>query len=65
MQNSQSQWYRDFLLSHPEEERQGRMDDIDTVQSWGLKEFIELTDNKFIPDEELSSFSVSRKASGV
>ncbi|WP_413389813.1 hypothetical protein [Prochlorococcus marinus] len=63
MQNSQSQWYRDFILSHPKKQRQRRMDEIDNKQSWGLKEFMELTDNKFIPEEEVECFIVKRWAS--
>ena len=61
MKNNLSRWYRDFLISHPEEEKQGRMDEIENEQFWNLKHFRELLDINEIPEEEVKYFRVSRR----
>ena len=58
----QSDWYRDFILSHPDEEdRQRRLEDILWQQKWNLNYFFELIeDPKSIPKEEAENFTVVR-----
>ena len=61
MKTKTSKWYRDFIMSHPEEERQDRWEWRGTSIPWTLKQFMELTNDQFIPEEELDRFIVIRK----
>ena len=62
MQAIQSNWYRDFILSTPdEEERQRRLEDILWQQKWNLNEFLALIEDPMsIPQEEAQNFTVVR-----
>ena len=61
-QTIQSDWYRDFILSTPdEEERQRRLEDILWQQKWNLNEFLALIEDPMsIPQEEAQNFTVVR-----